>query len=81
MGGLEATEKLYFYRWSLQKATCIKGLNEQAYGSIQAESCKAIPADRNFVVLHRLVFSDKSHLMREGLGNQQEVKRIFVIWG
>ena len=34
MGGLEATEKLYFYRWSLQKATYIKGLNEQAYGAI-----------------------------------------------
>ena len=34
MGGLEATEKLYFYRWSLQKATYIKGLNEQSYGAI-----------------------------------------------
>ena len=34
MGGLEATEKLYFYRWSLQKATYIKGLNEQAYAAI-----------------------------------------------
>lgn len=34
MGGLEATEKLYFYRWSLQKAIYIKGLNEQAYGAI-----------------------------------------------
>ena len=56
-------------------------MNRLMEQSIQAESCKAIPADPNFVVLNRLVFSDQSHLMREGLGNQQEVKRIFVMWG
>ena len=54
-------------------------MNRLMEQSIQAESCKAIPADRNFLALNRLVFSDQSHLMREGLGNQQEVKRIFVI--